>query len=225
MVFFGLCSHGGGGVATKCTPVKISKTENGLSMKLSSHKHVSFVSSACLLLCLVCVTWYDQTPSNYVAIDNVTMAGKREKHISRTGYNDKRSITLTLPKYIMERSYLSSLLIKEKVFFMSYNEKHWSNGIETIRLINDSLVPYIKRVNEEKALSRYQKCLLIWDAFKAQSTTKNGRHICQLWHQNSRGIKEHDQFPTAFWSHHKLQIWNERFRNNECNPWNSHTIS
>ena len=38
----------------------------------------------------------DQTPSKCVATDNVTMAAKGEKHISRTGSNDRRSITLTL---------------------------------------------------------------------------------------------------------------------------------
>ena len=115
MGFFGLCSHGAEGeMATKCTPLKISKTENDLSMKLSSHKHVSFVSIVCLLLYLICVTWCDHTPSNYVATGNLTMAAKREKHNSWTVYNDKRSITLTLCKYIMEQSYLSSLFIKEK---------------------------------------------------------------------------------------------------------------
>ena len=42
MGFFGLCSHGG----TNCppSPLKISKTINDLSIKLSSQKHVSFVS-------------------------------------------------------------------------------------------------------------------------------------------------------------------------------------
>ena len=38
----------------------------------------------------------DQTPSKYFATDNVTIAAKREKHIYRTGSNDKRSITVTL---------------------------------------------------------------------------------------------------------------------------------
>ena len=38
----------------------------------------------------------NQTPSKYFATDNVTTAAKREKHIYRTGSNDKRSITVTL---------------------------------------------------------------------------------------------------------------------------------
>ena len=90
----------------------------------------------------------------------------------------------------MEQSYLSNLFKKEKRqycyqmlifltvflwflkwFSLSHNKKHWSNETETIRLINDVLVPYIKRVKEERTFPRYQKSLLIWDAFKAQSIT------------------------------------------------------
>ena len=37
-------------------------------------------------------------------------------------------------------------------------------------MIEDLLVPYIKKVKEEKALLQSQKSLLVWDAFKAQST-------------------------------------------------------
>ena len=36
--------------------LKISKTKNDLSMKMSSQKHV-FFSIVCLFSCLVCVTW------------------------------------------------------------------------------------------------------------------------------------------------------------------------
>ena len=38
----------------------------------------------------------DQTPSKYVAIDNVKMVAKGGKHICQTGSNDRRSITLAL---------------------------------------------------------------------------------------------------------------------------------
>ena len=57
-------------------------------------------------------------------------------------------------------------------FTLSHNEKYWSNEPETMRLINDLLVLYIKRVKEEKDLPQDQKNLLTWDAFKTQSTTK-----------------------------------------------------
>ena len=79
----------------------------------------------------------------------------------------------------MAQSNLSRLFIKQKrqdcyqiMFFSGFSfshiEKHWSNETATIRLINEVLVPYIKRVKEEKALPRDQKRLLIWDVFKVE---------------------------------------------------------
>ena len=38
----------------------------------------------------------DQTPSKFVATNNITMAAKREKNISRAGATDKRAINVTL---------------------------------------------------------------------------------------------------------------------------------
>ena len=57
-------------------------------------------------------------------------------------------------------------------FCLAFNQKHWRNETETIRLIADILVPYIEKVKEEKALPQSQKSLLVWDAFKTQSTPK-----------------------------------------------------
>ena len=50
---------GSGSQGAQSAPLKLSKTKNDLSMKLSSQKHVSFVSIVCLVSCLVCVTWCD----------------------------------------------------------------------------------------------------------------------------------------------------------------------
>ena len=41
---------------------------------------------------------------------------------------------------------------------------------KTVRLTEQVLVPYIKKLKKEKYLPNNQKSLLIWDAFKAQST-------------------------------------------------------
>ena len=126
----------------------------------------------------------DQTPSKFVATDNVTMAAKGEKHISRAGATDKRAITVTLSEsqhghilpflliYTgkMQRS-LPNVTFPDG-FCLAYNQKHWSNETETIRLIEDVLVSYIEKVKEEKFLPPSQKSLLLWDAFKAQSTPK-----------------------------------------------------
>ena len=39
-----------------------------------------------------------------------------------------------------------------------------------LRLIDEILLPYIEKVKKEHNLPDYQKSLLIWDAFRAQST-------------------------------------------------------
>ena len=106
----------------------------------------------------------DQTPSKYVLTDNFKMTAKGEKHISRTGSSDKRCITLTLCESHNETILPFQLIYKGKTsrslpnisfaedFSLSHNEKHWSKETETLCLINDVLVPYIKRVKEEKVL-------------------------------------------------------------------------
>ena len=42
------------------------------------------------------ITNADQTPSKSVAVDNITMAAKGQKHISNASSSDKRRITLTV---------------------------------------------------------------------------------------------------------------------------------
>ena len=45
---------------------------------------------------------FDHTASKFVATDNITMAAKGEKHISRAGATDKRAIadTLRVPQWL-----------------------------------------------------------------------------------------------------------------------------
>ena len=71
---------------------------------------------------------------------------------------------ITLPWRLKERNkFLED-------FCLAYNPKHWSNENETLRLIDEVLVPYIAKVKEKKSLPPTQRSLLLWDAFKAQST-------------------------------------------------------
>ena len=42
----------------------------------------------------------DQKPSKFVDTDNVTIAAKGEKHISRAGATDKRTIIVTLSEFL-----------------------------------------------------------------------------------------------------------------------------
>ena len=110
------------------------------------------------------------------------MAAKGQKHISRAGSNDKRCITLTVCESLDCKILPFRLIYKGKTqkllpnidfpddVCLSYNEKHWSNEKETVRLTEQVLVPYNKKFKEEKGLQNDQKSLFIWNAFKAQST-------------------------------------------------------
>ena len=112
------------------------------------------------------------------------MANKGEKHILRAGETDKRAIIVTLCESLDGYMLSFQLIYTRKMerslpnftfpdgFCLAFNEKHWSNETGTIRLIEEFLVPYIKKLKKEKALPQCQKSLLVWDAFKAQSTPK-----------------------------------------------------
>ena len=112
------------------------------------------------------------------------MAAKGEKHISRAGATDKRAITVTLYEtldgYILPFQLIYTGKTERSLpnvkfprgFCLAYNPEHWSNENETLRLIEDVLVLYIAKIKEEKSLPESQKSLLLWDAFKAQSTQK-----------------------------------------------------
>ena len=95
----------------------------------------------------------DQNLSKFLATDNITMAVKVQKHIYRAGSNDKRSITLTTVCESLDgKSLPFQLIYKEKTqrsplivdfpdgFYLWYNEKHWGNEKETVRLIEQVLV-------------------------------------------------------------------------------------
>ena len=66
------------------------------------------------------------------------------------------------------------------VFCSSYNPKHWSNEYETINLLKSVVDPYFCQVREELGLQNDQKALILWDAFKAQSTDKVTKELERL---------------------------------------------
>ena len=101
------------------------------------------------------------------------MAAKGEKHISRAEETDKKAKTATLCKSLAGCMLSSQLIyigktersLPEFTFpdgrCLALNQKNRSNETETTCLIEDLLVPYIKKVKEEKALSQPKKSLLI----------------------------------------------------------------
>lgn len=86
---------------------------------------------------------------------------------------------------------------------MSYNEKHWSNEAETMALSNKIVYTYVTKVKEELDLPATQKALLVWDAFKAQSTDKVLSRLERLNIKRCRSNKEHNSSVAAFGSKKK----------------------
>ena len=68
-----------------------------------------------------------------------------------------------------------------KDFFFSYNEKHWSNNKETLRLIGVIFLPYIGKTKKDLNLPNDQKSLLIWDAFTDQNTDDVKNRLSELY--------------------------------------------
>ena len=124
----------------------------------------------------------DQTPSKYVEVSSTTMAEKNTKHVAVTHSGDKRAITLTLgislsgdilPYQMIYGGKTQRCLPDKNIFpenfLLSFNPSHWSNEVETKKLIKEILVPYFDSMKKALKLPDCQKCLLIWDDFKAHS--------------------------------------------------------
>ena len=134
----------------------------------------------------------DQIPSKFVATENVTMVETGSKHASRIGRSDKRGITVTLSETITGKILPFQLIYTGKTarslpsvefpnrFCLSYNPKHWRNEYETINLLESVVNPYFCQVREQLGLQNDKKVLILWDAFKAQSTDKVTKELERL---------------------------------------------
>ena len=106
----------------------------------------------------------DQTPSRIVPGRNYTMAAKGSTNVTIAGANDKRTITATFT-ITLSGEFLPILLIyggKTKqslprfkfpeAFTLSVNEKHYSNTAESLKLLNEVIIPYIESVRSSNNL-------------------------------------------------------------------------
>ena len=121
------------------------------------------------------------------------MAEQVTAHIPVRGGDDKHTITVTviqslgdkmLPFQIIyigktERCLPKNATGKEN-FLFSYSEKHWSNEVETLSLMDKIITPYIEDVKKELQVPNDQKPLLIWDILKGQGTTRVQERLAEL---------------------------------------------
>ena len=125
----------------------------------------------------------DQTPLKLVQCGNNTLAKKNSSSVTIAGSADKRSITATfaitldctfLPMQLIYGGKTEKILTRYKFpkgFSLSVNPKHFSNTSESIKLLNEVIVPYVKKERLALGLDPKQKALVILDVFAGQMTT------------------------------------------------------
>ena len=124
---------------------------------------------------------FAQTPLNYAPVASQTLASKGSKHIVISGITYIKLLTATfgitllnhfLPIQLIYGGKTSQSLPKIKFpqsFSLSVNEKHFSNTSESIKLVDEIIIPYIE--TERHRLDREnQSALLIIDVFREQVT-------------------------------------------------------
>ena len=135
----------------------------------------------------------DQTPSSYVSVGKSTMAVRGDKSVPIKGITDKRAITLnfvvTLSNQFLPMQVIYSGKTKASQprdfsfpagFSITQNPKHWSNEVETLKLIDEIIVPYVVKTRADLKLAKDQKALLIWDVFRGQMTDEVKQKLCSL---------------------------------------------
>ena len=126
---------------------------------------------------------FDQTPSKYVQISAMTMDKRGVSNVPVAGINDKRSITATfsitldnkfLPMQLIYQGKTDQSLPKVKFpngFSLSANESHYSNEKESLKFLEEIILPYVQAEREKLGIVD-QKALLIFDVFRGQTTDK-----------------------------------------------------
>ena len=127
---------------------------------------------------------FDQTPLKLVQCSSNTLAKKNSSCVTIVGAADKRSITGTFA-ISLSNSFLPMQLIYggktnqslprysfPESFSLSVNEKHFSNSKESVKFLNEIIIPYAEKVRKQEGLAPTQKALIIMDVFTGQMTTE-----------------------------------------------------
>ena len=124
----------------------------------------------------------DQTNSKYVSMGKTAMAEKGSNSVPISGLSDKRSMTTTFTITLNGKFFLMQLIYGGKTnqslpkfefpvrYSLSANPKHYSNTAESINLIKEIMIPYIKKERISLKLPQTQPALHIMDIFRAQMT-------------------------------------------------------
>ena len=126
----------------------------------------------------------DQTPSKYVQCSRYTMEKEGKKSVSIVGSGDKRAITATFVIDLKGNFLPMQLIYGGKTnrsipridfpegFSLSANPKHYSNTAESIKIIEEIIVPRTEFQRKKLNLSPDAPALLIMDVFRGQMTSE-----------------------------------------------------
>ena len=171
-----------GFVKRACTTSKPEIPEQALkeAKLLFQHQIVDLIDRHSIPFSLIMN--FDQTPLKYAPAANQTLSKKGSKHVAIKGSSFKQAITATfgitfstkfLPMQFIDGGKTGKSLPRVQfrdTFSLSVNEKHYSNTHESIKLIDEIIVPYIEKEREMLQLPADQPALLMIDVFSGQMT-------------------------------------------------------
>ena len=133
---------------------------------------------------------FDQTPLPYACATKHTLEKQGSKQVPLVGKGKTKQITGTfvisqssefLPMQPIYEGKTTKCLPKNVIFPKGFNitftKNHWSNEEKALELLNKIIFPYIENVKERLDLPSDQKAMLIFDAFRGQTTANVIQHI------------------------------------------------
>lgn len=177
----------------------------------------------------------DQTPLKYVPVSNETMAKRGSTSVTIEGSSYKRMITGTfaitlcgkfLPMQLIyggktDRSLPRVAFPKE--FSLSVNPKHYSNTEESLKFLDEIIVPYVTNERSKLNLPANQKVLMIMDVFTGQMT----EDVVTRYQKNNILIVNVPRNMTKY--HQPLDLtvngYCKRFLKSKFNEWYSNQIA
>ena len=137
----------------------------------------------------------DQTPMKYVPCGKTTLEKQGTTTVPIHGVSDKRMITatftITLDAWTIftDAANLLGKNVERSIpkakfprgFSLSANPKHFSNEKESIKLLEEIIIPYVKAERGKLGLEQTRPALLILDVFRGQTTSA----VTELLHENN----------------------------------------
>ena len=125
---------------------------------------------------------FDQTPLKYAPVASRTLSQKGSNHVAIKGASYKQAITATFGITYTNKFLPMQLIYRGKTershprfkfpdsFLVSANPKHFSNTEESLKLLDQIVIPYVESERESLNLAPDHFSLLIIDVFSGQMT-------------------------------------------------------